>query len=116
VTQRSLIFSILSATALLASVATSAQVAARLGSEARPIPAVTTTGFRAATVAVGSVVWFVNADGKPHNAIGRGINSGVPVTGIGTTFRAIAPRRPGRYSYICGVHTNMRGVLTVVKK
>ena len=103
--------------ALAAASAGSVGLAARasLGSKVRPIPAATQTGFKAATVKARSIVWFRNVDGAPHNAIGRGINSGTPVVGVGARFKVRAPKTPDSYSYICGVHTNMRGLLTVVK-
>jgi plastocyanin len=110
------VIALIGSAALAAASAGSVGFAARapVGSKVRPIPAATQTGFKAATVKARSIVWFRNVDGAPHNAIGRGINSGTPVVGVGARFKVRAPKTPGRYSYICGVHTNMRGLLTVV--
>ena len=96
--QSRMVVSLMAATCLTASVGVGAGLAAKakLGAKTNPIPANISTGFKAASVKAGSVVYFKNVDGAPHNAVGKGVNSGAPVTGKGTIFKATAPKKAGK--------------------
>lgn len=111
-----LIVSLMTSAAITGAVGVGTGMAAgKVGSKGNPIKADLTKGFNTATVKVKSIVYFVNVDGTPHNALGKGVNSGAPVTGKGTPFKAKAPVKTGTYNYICQVHPNMKGKLIVVK-
>lgn len=89
--------------------------------EAAPVPIrASIKGFAPKVVKVkrGAVVRWRNSDGRPHNAVslkavrGRSLFTSGALTP--RNFRARAPRRPGRYPYICTEHSlTMRGVLVV---
>ena len=96
-----------------------ALVAAFCGGVADAAPAVHSVaidafGFRpaVATVKLGEIVEWRNADPVPHTATAReaGLDSG-PIA-AGKTFRFTAKRK-GRYEYVCTLHPTMKGTLVV---
>ncbi len=65
------------------------------------------------TIEVGAVVHWVNHDDWPHHVAaegGKSFNSGViaPQKDFRTTFSQV-----GRFSYRCGIHPTMLGLITV---
>ena len=62
-------------------------------------------------VAVGSTVTWTNGGQAPHTATGSGFNSGTlaPGASFSQTFGTA-----GTFSYICSIHPNMQGSITVV--
>lgn len=65
------------------------------------------------TIQAGTVVTWVNHDEWPHHVAaedGKSLNSGIIAPGKDFKFTFVAP---GRYSYRCGVHPTMSGVITV---
>ncbi|KIT17220.1 cupredoxin domain-containing protein [Jannaschia aquimarina] len=58
----------------------------------------------------GDSVTFVNTDGAPHTATGRGFDTGRLSRGQQATLRFDAP---GSYDYICDIHPAMKGQITV---
>lgn len=65
------------------------------------------------TIQAGSVVHWVNHDDWPHHVAaedGKSFNSGVIAAGKDFRF---AFTQPGRFSYRCGIHPTMLGVITV---
>ena len=65
------------------------------------------------TIQAGTVVTWVNHDEWPHHVAaedGKSFNSGIIAPGKDFKFAFAAP---GRYSYRCGVHPTMSGVITV---
>ena len=66
----------------------------------------------------GSRVTWRNRDSAPHNAVATKKIAGKPAfktrTGRkGAVLRARAPKKAGRYTYICTVHPQMKGTLVV---
>jgi plastocyanin len=65
------------------------------------------------TIQAGTVVSWVNHDEWPHHVAaedGKSFNSGIIGPGKDFKFTFTAP---GRYSYRCGVHPTMSGVIIV---
>ncbi len=65
------------------------------------------------TIPVGGTVHWVNHDEWPHHVAaedGKGFNSGVLAPGKDFRFTFT---QPGRFSYRCGIHPTMLGVITV---
>jgi plastocyanin len=62
------------------------------------------------TVKKGEVVVWQNADLVPHTVMGGPIMS--PVINAGATFRWTADKA-GAHDYMCTLHPNMRGAVTV---
>jgi plastocyanin len=62
------------------------------------------------TVKVGQTVKWENEDPAPHNATGDGIKTKTINKGQEVTFKAT---KAGTFHYICTVHPNMHGTLTV---
>jgi plastocyanin len=61
---------------------------------------------------------FQNADaGIPHNlhisGSGQDVVKGDIVTGPASQTFAIGPLQPGGYDFVCDVHPNMKGTITV---
>ena len=68
---------------------------------------------RAAEVAVGQQVTWVNVDGVPHNAVAK--EGGEPKSKLlpkGGRY-SFTPSRPGRIAYVCTIHPGMEGTLEV---
>jgi plastocyanin len=66
----------------------------------------------------GVLVTWRNRDSVPHDATATKKAAGKPVFRTRTargpaTLTARAPRKTGRYAYICTVHPQMRGTLVV---
>jgi plastocyanin len=59
----------------------------------------------------GDIVTWVNKDPFPHTVTAKGVfdSHEIPANG---SWKYTA-RKPGRYSYICTLHSNMRGTLMV---
>lgn len=80
------------------------------------ITAVTMTikGFRFADVQAspGQTVQVVNADGADHTVTAKdgGFDVTVPAGG---TASFVAPTTPGRYAFVCQIHSNMTATLVV---
>jgi plastocyanin len=65
------------------------------------------------TIQAGTIVTWVNHDEWPHHVAaedGKSFNSGIIGPGKDFKFTFTAP---GRYSYRCGVHPTMSGVIIV---
>jgi len=65
------------------------------------------------TIQAGTVVTWVNHDEWPHHVAAedaKSFNSGIIVPGKDFRFTFA---QPGRYSYRCGIHPTMLGVITV---
>jgi len=71
------------------------------------------TGFQPETLTVrrGDTVVWQNKDPFPHTATAAGVfdSHNIPANG---SWKYTA-RKPGRYSYICALHPNMKGTLIV---
>src|SRR5213593_4152979 len=84
--------------------------------EAQSPAAIDIRGFAFApqttTVAVGATVTWTNRDQAPHTATADNgaFDSGPLEEGQSYAFR---PTRTGRFNYMCTIHPEMRGVLTV---
>ena len=63
------------------------------------------------TVRPGDVVVWINKDPFPHTVTAAGVfDSGPIATGKSWRFTA---RKPGTHSYLCTLHTTMKGTLRV---
>jgi plastocyanin len=69
--------------------------------------------FDPLTVAPGTRITLVNSDRAPHNAVASdgSFKSANATPGHDVTFTA--PSRPGAYNFICTIHPQMKGTLTV---
>ena len=72
------------------------------------------------TARPGQLVVWKNSDRAPHNATATRTVKGRPAFatrtgGRGARLTAHAPKRTGRYGYICTVHPRMKGVLVVAR-
>lgn len=69
--------------------------------------------FDPLTVAPGTRITLVNSDSAPHNATATdgSFKSADATPGHDVSFTA--PSKPGAYSFLCTVHPNMKGTLTV---
>jgi plastocyanin len=85
-------------------------------SDVRPVAAdtVTIAGFAfapaAVTVPVGSTVTWTNNDSAPHDVTGGPLHSPTLNRGQSWSYTFAAA---GSYSYICSIHPNMTGTVTV---
>jgi plastocyanin len=68
-----------------------------------------------ATVKVGQTVKWINADAVDHNVTATsGASFSSPTFGNGGSY-AFKPAKPGTIKYVCTIHPNMTGTLTVTK-
>lgn len=95
--------------------------AAKVGTKANPVKsqANPSNGFtpKVITAKQNTFVYFVSTDKAPHNAVGKGFNSGTPSV---STYRAKTPKlkaneKSRTIPYICTIHPFMKGVLKVTK-
>lgn len=66
-----------------------------------------------ASVKQGDTVEWVNDDSVPHSIKAAGFTS--PSIPNGGTYTHTFTEAPGDYSYACGIHPSMTGVVTVTK-
>jgi len=64
------------------------------------------------TAAVGDVVEWTNEDGFSHSAVITGTGCATDTLGSGASG-AIVFTAAGSYPYVCGIHSNMTGTITV---
>jgi plastocyanin len=64
-----------------------------------------------ATVKQGQTVEWINDDSVPHSIKAAGFTS--PNIPQGGSFTHTFSESPGDYSYVCGIHPSMQGVVTV---
>lgn len=64
-------------------------------------------------VAAGGSVTWTNAGSLPHTATFDDVRLDTGRIEPGKSAKVSAPGQPGTYSYYCGIHTKMRGVLIV---
>lgn len=95
-----------------------AQVGIQPASQVKKPPAIIIDSYSYVVpkyVQAGARVRVVNQDGVPHSVTSSdGKSFSVPVNG-GYTRRFTAPKKPGKYSFYCIYHSDMRGVLVVRK-
>ena len=109
---------------LLALIAALALVPAACGSDEENIKAVTEPGQVSmksfafvpaeATVKVGEKVTWKNEDSAKHDATGEGSDLKTPLIGQGETTD-YTPTKAGTIEYVCSIHPNMKGTLTVTE-
>jgi LPXTG-motif cell wall-anchored protein len=100
----------------------SAAKASPAASKPKPQPAVHAAGANAVSiknfafsptpisVKVGDTVTWTNFDSAPHTATGSGFNTGVLKRGQSGSHTFTSP---GRVSYICSIHPNMKATVVV---
>ena len=66
------------------------------------------------SVVGGAEITFRNVGQAPHTATFDDVELDTGQLDTGGTATLVAPSAPGSYSYFCGIHTRMRGVLVVL--
>lgn len=64
------------------------------------------------TVPVGSTLWWINQDLVLHDVISLDLSIQSPLINPGASW-SYTFNQPGRFAYVCDLHANMEGVITV---
>ena len=68
----------------------------------------------ALTIPAGTTLTWVNMDGEAHDVIAGDLSFESPLVNPGETWQ-FTFMAPGTFAYVCDLHANMEGVITVVE-